>query len=360
VGTSLSGGVDSSAVVALAGRQARDATRHAFTAAFPGYERDEWDYAAQVGAHAGVVEHHRVVPDSKQLVADLDTLVRDQEEPFGSLSIYAQWRVNRAAHDAGVTVLLDGQGGDELFGGYDGTNGWALRARGPRAVGRALLRGGTPRREVLTAIGADRLPRAAAHRHRRRLASPYAASDVVDAAVRIAAPEPAGAAGGSPLRRELLRQSFHTSLPQLLRYADRDSMAHSREVRLPLLDRRIAEFAFSAPPEYLISGGVAKRILRDAVRDVVPPAVLARSDKVGFEPPHARWLADPAVMQRAREVLLDRESRSRGLYDLDALEADVRAGAWRDPVALWRALNLELWLRACTGVARQRLTPTVA
>jgi asparagine synthase (glutamine-hydrolysing) len=340
VGTSLSGGVDSSAVVALAGRQAADATRHAFTASFPGYARDEWDYASETARSAGVVEHHRVVPEADELLGDLGDLVRDQEEPFTSLSIYAQWRVNRAARDAGVTVLLDGQGGDELFGGYAGIEGWALRSRGPRAVARALL--DDRRGAVLRAFGAERLPRAIAHRHRRRLASAYATPDAIAVAVRMEPPAPEGA---SPLRRELLRQAFHTSLPLLLRYADRDSMAHSREVRLPLLDRRIAEFALSCPPEYLVGAGQTKRILRDAVRDVVPDAILARRDKIGFEPPQARWLTAPGALALAGDVLLDPGSRDSGRYDAAAVEADLRAGRWRDPTALWRVLNVELWLR---------------
>jgi len=352
VGTSLSGGVDSSAVVALAGNLASDAARHAFTASFPGYERDEWEHAALVAAATGVVEHHRVVTNAAELLDDLGTLVRDQEEPFGSLSIYAQWRVFKAARESGVTVLLDGQGGDELFGGYPGIAGWALRSRGARPVARALIAGGRERGDVLRALGSELLPRAAAHRHRRGLGSTYAAPDVVAAAVRVEPPVVAGSERGSPLRRELLRQSFHTSLPQLLRYADRDSMAHSREVRLPLLDRRIAEFAFSAPPEYLVGGGATKRILRDAVADVVPPGILARRDKIGFEPPQARWLATPAAIELAAEVLLDPASRSTGLFDATAVEADAHAGAWRDPAGLWRALNVALWLRAFAGAPK--------
>jgi hypothetical protein len=80
----------------------------------------------------------------------------------------------------------------------------------------------------------------------------------------------------------------------------------------------------------------------------VPDAVLARRDKIGFEPPHARWLA--SLRDRAADVLLDADARSRGLYDMAAIEADVRAGTWRDPTALWHALNLELWLRAPAAV----------
>jgi len=210
---------------------------------------------------------------------------------------------------------------------------------------------GEHRGDVLRALGSERMPAAAGRRHRRGLASPYATAAAVDAAVRVAPPVPAGGESGSPLRRELLRQAFHTSLPPLLRYADRDSMAHSREVRLPLLDRRIAEFALSAPPSYLVGAGQTKRILRDAVRDVVPPAVLARRDKIGFAPPQARWLAEPRALALAAEVLLDPATRSSGRYDADAIEADVRAGAWRDPAGAWRALNAELWLRSAAGQA---------
>ncbi|HEV2776077.1 MAG TPA: asparagine synthase (glutamine-hydrolyzing), partial [Solirubrobacteraceae bacterium] len=154
VGTSLSGGVDSSAIVCLSAELAGDHRRHAFTARFPGYERDEWEYAHEVAQTAGVLEHHPVAPTPAELLGDLDALVRDQEEPFGGLSIYAQWRVMKAARAAGVTVLLDGQGADELFGGYDGIGGWVTRSRGARAIGRAAVCG-DGRGELARAIGAE-------------------------------------------------------------------------------------------------------------------------------------------------------------------------------------------------------------
>lgn len=346
VGTSLSGGVDSSAVVSLAGLLAGEHRRHAFTARFPGFERDEWRYAHAVAENACVVEHHAVEPTADDLLDDLDDLVLAHEEPVGSSSIYAQYRVMRAAREAGVTVLLDGQGADELFGGYRGANGWALRAEGPAAVASAVRRGGEDRRAVLVALGAERLPRALAVRHRRRGASPYASAEVVEDAVRQDAPTVAWARLRGPLVRELARQAFHTSMPALLRYADRNSMAHSREVRLPFLDRRLAELALSMPPAFLYADGTTKRVLRDAVRDLVPADVLARRDKVGFETPEARWLATPRAVDRVADVLLDRDARCGALLDRNALAADARDGSWRDPNAVWRALNLELWLRA--------------
>ncbi|MFN8202171.1 MAG: asparagine synthase (glutamine-hydrolyzing) [Solirubrobacteraceae bacterium] len=339
VGTSLSGGVDSSGIVALSAHLAGDHRRHAFTARFPGFERDEWSFAHETAQAAGVIEHHAVEPTAAALLDDLDTLVADLEEPAASTSVYAQWRVARAARAAGVTVMLDGQGADELFAGYPALIGWALRSQPPRV---AALRDPVERRWLARALGAERLPEPLARRHRARLATPYAAPETAAAAA--AATRPPDLGGRDPLRRELLRQAFATRLPELLRYADRDSMAHAREVRLPFLDRRIAELALSLPANLLYRRGETKAVLRDALRGVVPDRVLDRREKVGYEPPQARWMADPALAARAREVLLDPGARTAPLLDRGALEADARA--WRDPAGAWRALSLELWLRA--------------
>lgn len=348
VGTSLSGGVDSSAIVALSAQLAGDHRRHAFTASFPGFERDEWDLAHEAASATGVLEHHRVTPQAEEILSDLERLVLDQEEPFMTTSIYAQWRVMRAAREAGVTVLLDGQGADELFGGYDVSGGWALRSMGPYATAKGLLTG--PQRFTRAqALGFDTLPRALARRYRRSQASPYASSQAIEQAVQV---EPPRTPGRSPMQRELLREAFHTSLPGLLRFADRDSMAHSREVRLPFLDRRVAEFALSLPSSFLYRNGATKSVLRDAVRDLVPASVLDKREKMRFETPEDSWFSRPAFLERAREVLLDSQARSRGLYDVEAIAADLKAGRWRSAPALWRALNVELWHAAFSSGRR--------
>ncbi len=356
VGTSLSGGIDSAAVVALSAQLAGDHRRHAFTASFPGFARDEWDLAHEVATQAEVLQHHAVQPTAAELLDDLDRLVVDQEEPFMTTSIYAQWRVMAAAQEAGVTVLLDGQGADELLGGYDVSGGFALASMGRRVALRGLVDGphrGTRVRALLT----DPLPRVLARWYRRRsLASPYASRDAIAAA---AAVEPPNVDGGSPLHRELIREAFHTSLPGLLRFADRDSMAHSREVRLPYLDPRIAEFALSLPPDYLYREGTTKRILRDAVRGRVPASALEPREKIRFETPEEAWFSTHEYIDRACEVLLDASVRSRGLYNSAAVEADARAGKWRDTGALWRAMNTELWRTAFVGRGR-RVLETIA
>lgn len=354
VGTSLSGGVDSSAVVGLACELPGEHRRHAFTATFPGFERDEWSHADEVARAAHVTEHHAVRPTADELLDDLDELILDHQEPVGGSSIYAQWRVMRAARQAGVTVLLDGQGGDELFGGYAGIAGHALRSQGPGALSEAIH--WDMAREVARSLAIEWIPRQLAHAYRRRISSSYAAPELVAAAARVEQGHLPWMRDADPLRRELLLESFVTSLPPLLRYADRSSMASSREVRLPLLDRRVAEFALSLPAGFVYEPGTTKRILRDAVSDIVPASVLARRDKVGFETPQARWLNTPRAIAGIAESLLDGQARARGLYDMRAIEDDVRAGVWREPRGIWCALNLERWLcRFETGAGDGRL-----
>ena len=277
VGTSLSGGIDSSAIVALSALLAGANRRHAFTASFPGFARDETCLAEEAARAAGVLEHHLIHPHADQLLADLDRLVADQQEPFMTTSIYAQWRVMAAARDAGVTVLLDGQGADELFGGYDLSGGWALRSSGVRAAAGGLVRG-PARLEKAKTMAVGTVPRVLVRQYRRSLASPYASAAAVEDAVSI---EPPPVAGRSPMQRNLLREAFHISLPGLLRFADRNSMAHSRELRLPYLDRRIAELALSLPPDYLFRSGTTKRVLRDAVRGIVPDSFLVGATRDG-------------------------------------------------------------------------------
>ena len=350
VGTSLSGGIDSSAIVALSAQLGREHRRHAFTARFPGYERDEWGYAELVARTANVVEHHPIEPTAEELAKDLERLLSDHEEPFGSTSMYAQWRVMQAAREAGVVVLLDGQGADELLAGYPWMIGVTTVSRGPRAVLRALVDGDQQRSSTARALISLVLPAGLARLYRQRTASPYVSAAVVRATSRHG-PSAPGFSEGSAVRRELILETFVTSLPLLLRYADRNSMAFSREVRLPYLDRRVAEFALSLPAEFIYRGELTKRILRDAARGFVPDPVLDRRDKVGYEAPQARWLATEPWRKRIGEVLLDPVTRGRELYDAAAIEADLAAGAWRDHAAIWRAFCAESWRSVFSSAA---------
>jgi asparagine synthase (glutamine-hydrolysing) len=345
VGTSLSGGVDSSAIVTTCGRIAGGQVRHAFTATFPGFERDEWSYAEEVAKRAGVAKHHAVRPQVDELMGDIEAIVSDQQEPFAGTSIYAQWRVTRAAREAGVVVLLDGQGGDELFGGYGGVGGWALRTAGPWAAMSALKGDHGIAGEIAVAYAVGRAPKALARRQRLKRASPYAAPEIANAAAGKDRLPREWRETRSPLRRELLTQAFNTSLPNLCRYGDRNSMAHSVEMRMPFLDKRVAEYALSLAPEQVYKDGVTKRALREALRGMVPDRVLDRRDKVGYETPEGKWFNKPAARERIARVVMDPGAKASGRYDQAAIERDYRAGTWSAAAALWRVFNVELWLR---------------
>jgi asparagine synthase (glutamine-hydrolysing) len=137
-------------------------------------------------------------------------------------------------------------------------------------------------------------------------------------------------------------------LPELLHYEDRNSMAHSLEARVPFLDYRLVEFAFSLPPEQLISSGTTKVVLRAGLAELLPPMIAARTDKLGFVTPGGRFLRD-AVGDLAQEVFSSRALAERGLVDARAALRRLdrhRHGELEAGFELWRALNLELWARA--------------
>ena len=357
VGTCLSGGIDSSAVACSVGhllRTSEEASavgprQRTFTAYFPRVGFDERPYAEAVVAAAGC-EPHWVTFDDGTFVDDLPTIVYAQDEPFASTSMVAQWYVMKAAGEAGLKVMLDGQGGDELFAGY-------LTSFGP-FLADLLLQGRLRRLLHETAaidrlhdLGAWRMVRAivrslAPERFARRFQAYESGGDKLLGERLRGTPTRAERTegGGSILRRQLTDLLTRTQLPELLRYEDRNSMTHSIEARVPMLDHRLVELAFSLSGDDLIQSGVTKAVLRHALSDLLPTSVASRTDKLGFVTPLDHWWSS-GLGRFAREVFDSPTTRSRGLVDadeclrlLDNVERG-NAGAF----ALWRALNVELW-----------------
>jgi len=360
VGTCLSGGIDSSAIVVGVRRLLDDGldehgavTRKTFTAYFTEEGFDERPFARAVVDRTGV-DAHWITFDSDRLVRDLPAIVWDQDEPFGSLSIAAQWYVMAAAREAGITVMLDGQGGDEIFAGYTVSFGpRLLDLLGVRSA-RRLVAETTALRRV------HRLGAAAAAAAVVRAAMPERAADRVRArrsgALELVHPgirsrRGAREFGANPfpdaLRRHLAALLTRTQLPELLRYEDRNSMAHSIEARVPFLDHRLVELAFSLRGDDLIRAGRTKAVLRDAFADLLPPLVRDRCDKMGFRVPQEQLLRG-SLGRVAAEVFASPELERRGLVNAhrarrrlkDHLESGAAAG-----YELWRVLNLELWAR---------------
>jgi asparagine synthase (glutamine-hydrolysing) len=353
VGTALSGGIDSSAI-AVAVAELGHAHQKTISAYFDDVGYDERPYARAVVDATGA-EPHWVSFTARELVENLPAIVRAQGEPFGSTSIAAGWHVMRAARSAGLTVMLDGQGGDELFAGYRAAYGYRvadLVAQG-RVVeaGRELSafwsRHGSSPVAAVGVLARPFLPHAVGAAGRARLKG----------SATLAHPSLRGLpravdANGHPfpdrLRRHLAQTLTRRGLPELLRYEDRNSMAHSIEARVPFLDHRLVELAYSLDGAELLARGETKAVLRRALRDLLPAQVRDRKDKLGFVTPEGRFMRE-ALGELAAETFASTEFRGRGLVDPAAAQERLRrhrAGDVTAGMELWRALNVELWAQA--------------
>ncbi len=355
IGTSLSGGLDSSAIACVIDRLMRTESQvtlpvgerqQVFTAYFDRPGLDERPYANDVVRQTNS-RSHEISFAPAELLDELPAMVEAQEEPFRSTAT-PQWFVMRQARGAGVTVMLDGQGGDEVLGGYDGYFGYLF---GDLLLGRKL-------RTLAAEVGAYRRLRdvGAAHAATTLLrpfvpdAAQWAARSRTGGARRLLHPDLRGQPMVLPVTdsvfpdrfRQRLQVVLTQRLPELLRYEDRNSMAHSIEARLPYLDYRLVELMFSVDPRNLISEGRAKVILRESLADLLPQSVRLRTDKVGFDTPEALWLRGP-LATFAREVLTSRACRERGWIDAAAAEASLEGHSGPPGSPLWRAISLELW-----------------
>ena len=367
VGTALSGGLDSSAIAAAVSRLLRTEHESAkavgphqrtFTAYFDTAGYDERPYARAVVEQTDA-DPHWITFDAEDLIANLPAIVAAQGEPFGSTSIAAGWYVMRAAREAGITVMLDGQGGDELLGGYRAHIGFRLADL--LASGRL----GELRRELvafrsqqgtaalLTATARPFAPESITRLVRGRARG---SSTLVHPDLR--SHGEARDVNGSlfPDRFRRYRELLLTrrGLPELLRYEDRNSMAHSIEARVPFLDHRLAELAFSLPPDELIRNGRTKDVLRRSLADLLPAVVRDRTDKLGFVTPERAWFRG-VLGDFAADLFSSRSFAERGFVDQRAALRRLdrhRRGEIDAGMELWRALNLELWARSVVDAPR--------
>jgi asparagine synthase (glutamine-hydrolysing) len=361
VGTCLSGGLDSSAITGTVGHLLQTEHENAlsvgprqrtFTAYFedPGFDERPFarDVVKQTGAQPTWVSF-----DDAQLVEDLPSIVESQDEPFGSTSMAAQWYVMRAARAAGLTVMLDGQGGDETLGGYRAFVGFhfADLLAGIRVTALArefrLFSPEIGAANLAVALARPFAPEVMTRAVRRRTRG---SSGLVHPGLQAFGPPVVenGAAFAERLRRHQYLLLTQRGLPELLRYEDRNSMAHSLEARVPFLDYRLVELLFSLPGDELIRGGETKSILRRALADLLPPSVRTRRDKLGFVTPTARFLRG-ALGDLAADVFTSKQFAERGFVDAEAARRRLqqhRQGSLEAGFELWRALNLELWARA--------------
>jgi asparagine synthase (glutamine-hydrolysing) len=313
IGTSLSGGLDSSAIVAFCNTvQTNTYTHKCFTAVFDDFEKNERAYATQV-AKEFHLDHHFVSIASEEVAILMDGVMHCQEEPFSSASPLVQYKVFQTARQNGVTVLLDGQGADEILAGYHKYYKWYWQELyrqnllGPELKAAKEL--GVQELFGLKARTAARFPQfAAAIREGRKAKEAYKSRDLNrDFAFQHKQQFYYTLPPTADLNGALFYNTFLNGLDELLRLADRNSMAHSVEVRLPFLNHDLVAFLFTLPASFKIRQGWTKWLLRKAVEKQLPPEIVWRKEKVGFEPPQKLWMQNKSVqeaIQTAREKLV--------------------------------------------------------
>lgn len=319
IGTSLSGGLDSSSIVSSIHHQPLGVTHYnhqSFTAVFEGFEKDERVAASEIADQFKLATHF-VFPNATDFASEIEKLIIHHEEPIGSASVYAQFKVFELAKQKGVTVLLDGQGADELLGGYTKYIHWYLQELFAAGRFSAFQKEKTQLEQTGVAFDwgslnyiAAMFPGITTSQLQKRatdkvMRHPWMNKDYVkeffDADTTV---KP----NIRTLNDILLYQSAQTGLDELLRYADKNSMAHGREVRLPFLDHFLAEYIYSLPSDYKIHNGYTKWVLRKSMNGILPDNIVWNANKTAFEPPQQQWMSNPVVMDQIRaskEILVN-------------------------------------------------------
>ena len=288
--------------------------QNTFSAVFPGFIKDERKYIDYIISKTNVSPHF-VTPDDEGMINEMEKLFWHQEEPFGSASIYVQFCVMRLAKENNVTVLLDGQGADEYLSGYHSyyTQFFNdLRVNYPAIYANQFneyvnLHKDNLINEIMKKdfkyFVRSRMPNALIPikrllRYYKQKKSSFFSNDFYTEYNR---------KNLAPLHHfKELNGVLHQSILQgglqtLLRYADRNSMSQSREVRLPFLSHELVEFVFSLPPYFKINHGWTKWIMRSAFSNLLPQQIAWRKDKIGYEPPQKNWLENPAAKEKIHE-----------------------------------------------------------
>jgi len=340
VGSCLSGGIDSSSIVCLIDQlRGLDLPTKTFTARFPGDVVDEGAWCELVSGNTQTIPVS-IYPEEKNIPSRLPELVWIQDEPFGSTSIFAQSEVFAMAGNEGVTVMLDGQGADEQFAGYETFIKCHLRH---------LLKSGNK-----SAFEAE-LSATAAWRNRSPddLRKSLQVADGDRAKPDWLDLEKLGARPNhlfesldsldSPIETLARSMVEKRNLQMLLHWEDRNSMARSIEARVPFLDHRLVEHVLSTPGEQRLKEGRTKILLREAMRKIVPEPILERKDKLGFATPEERWIREGRPDEY--QLLVDQAIQaSNGILKPAQTRKETQAMLKGD-----KPFTFQLWRLACFG-----------
>lgn len=357
LGAALSGGLDSSAVVCAMRHVEPDMPIHTFSYIAKGSPLSEEHWVDQVNKYVGA-RANKVLVSPSDLIRDLDDMIRVQGEPFGTTSIYAQYRVYQSAKENGITVTLDGQGADEMLAGYSGYPGQRARSLIERREfgqaaqflyqwskwpGRGFRLGlGSTLGQFTSGKLNDFLHSLNGKSNAPAWLNTHVLSDAGVHCENSRRRCPIDLEGRR-LTAELAASLHHRGLQHLLRHGDRNSMRFSIESRVPFLTTELSEFLLTLPESYLISDrGETKHIFRAAMRGIVPDEVLDRRDKVGFETPEKDFILSNAGVIRDwldEDLGLPFLLKSKVIEEFDSI---VR-GRVKFTSQVWRWVNFYRW-----------------
>lgn len=343
VGSCLSGGLDSSAVVAvvntLLSKKVSEASsvgkiQNTFSAVFPGSSNNEEKYVDElIGKYK--VNSHKIIPSRETFFKELEEFVRTQEEPMISTGPYAQYKVMEEVHKY-VTVVLDGQGSDEMMAGYLPYYFVYLQQlhkerRYLKLAGELFGSLDVLLKYSLMKIGGDKsvdinviLNKEFNENYSKEQFTPEKTN----------------------LKKRLFEDIFKNSLQSLLRYEDRNSMKFSVEGRVPFLDFNLVRYVFSLPDEAIIKNGWNKYVLREGMQGVLPDLIRKRRNKIGFTTPEYEWFMNSK--EELYNIFLSESFASRPYWNHEGVLKKLREFFEKkntDTLLFWRLMNVELWLR---------------
>jgi asparagine synthase (glutamine-hydrolysing) len=352
IGTSLSGGLDSSCILAAcSGKKESQFTHKSFSAIFPGFFKDESDHIGLMKEKYNLDVHY-TCPDAGSLIKQMQTIANHQEEPFSSSSVFAQYAVYGLANENEIKVLLDGQGADETLAGYTKYTQWYLQEclakkqfSKTKQEAIILAENGFLDQWGLRNYIASFFPGVTSTFLERKASNKHSSDPYINKTFR-----DTYSGGGfifKPVVEKLNDMLYYDTcmggLQTLLRYADRNAMAHGIEVRLPYLQHELVSFIFSLPSGLKFKNGFSKWILRECYRSILPPEISGRKGKTGFEPPQQYWMQDEAVqvqIRLARQKLVD-----AGMLEPSVIQKPIQPhSAYAPDNTDWRHWNASLFL----------------
>lgn len=348
VGTCLSGGIDSSTIACLI-QNSRKAEISTFSVVYPGFERDESRFV-EIAIRETGMENHMISPSVHDIRNDLSMFIRSMGEPVATTSPFSQFFVFKLAREHDVTVLLDGQGADELLAGYHYFFGFFLkgllrRFRFTQFMKEiwAMIQGGSWKfglKSLLFLLAPGSIQKLY-FRKRSNISKSLHESQYLETSFFKDHYSP------SDLHNAL---DYHmgSKLEQVLKWEDRNSMIHSCEARVPFLDKQVIDLIFTLPDHFIISSGRTKSILRDAMEGIVPDEILDRRDKIGFDTPEDEWLRTEPISMLLKDWFVSHEPLCCNYIDMSKTRKMISrhlSGKNGHGSTLWKSIFLEAWFK---------------